>query len=600
MNQQKILLIDYDPASIRRTATPLTKAGYLVEVAKDGVTGLAAFDEMHPDLVLVEAMLPKKHGFEVCQEIKAKADGASIPVLITTAVCRGRKYRMDALQIYGCDEYIEKPIADAELVEMIGRFLSAAAEAKEGVKQDLAAAIDAAQSTPPAVETPAPSADSPDAIESMSDDEIEAKIDALLLGEDPTDLPLAPEPQSDATDFATDGFVVADQEADQEADQQLEQAPPQLEPVEEITEKSEITETAEVASVDDEMERRVAAMVEATPEPAESIEPIEEEAASPEMEVAESAATVADATTTEAVEEWTETAAEPSSSGGSKKGLIAAAVVVLMLGAAAAFGWTQGWFGGAESGAEAADANPSGVQAASTAPIGLPTRPAPQEPTTLDEPAVSTVETKRAALKPQRQAEKASDPIQLEAVPAAAVQPKPRPKAQRQGPSKAEIAAAVERAAEAEQQMDEAAGSLQSTLLAAPSGETAPEIGSSTPSESIELDTDQLLAAAVPPPARRGDLVDIREVDTLPRPIEFEQPAYDELALRMRQQGTVIVEVLIDETGRVIDARILQEIPRSRLNDAAIRAARRWSYEPALKSGVAVKVWKSERIIFKL
>jgi TonB family protein len=193
-----------------------------------------------------------------------------------------------------------------------------------------------------------------------------------------------------------------------------------------------------------------------------------------------------------------------------------------------------------------------------------------------------------------------SDPIQLEEVPAAAVQPKPAPKPQQQGYSKAEIAAAVDRAAEAEQQMDEAAGSLQSTLLAAPSGETAPELEVSTPPDSIELDTDQLLAAAVRPPARRGDLVDIGDVDTLPRPLEFEQPAYDELAQRMRQEGTIIVEVLIDETGRVADARILQEIPRSRLNDSAIRAARRWSYEPALKNGVAVKVWKSERIIFKL
>ena len=71
MNNQKILLIDYDPASISKTATPLTKAGYSVEVAKDGLSGLAAFERMKPALVLVEAMLPRKHGFEVCQEIKA-------------------------------------------------------------------------------------------------------------------------------------------------------------------------------------------------------------------------------------------------------------------------------------------------------------------------------------------------------------------------------------------------------------------------------------------------------------------------------------------------------------------------------------------------
>ena len=92
MSNQTILLIDYDPASIRRTTTPLTKAGYQVEVAMDGVSGLAAFERMKPALVLVEAMLPRKHGFEVGQEIKAKPDGKSTPVLTTTAVCRARHY----------------------------------------------------------------------------------------------------------------------------------------------------------------------------------------------------------------------------------------------------------------------------------------------------------------------------------------------------------------------------------------------------------------------------------------------------------------------------------------------------------------------------
>ena len=145
MNNRKILLIDYDPTSISRTATPLTNAGYSVEVAKDGLSGLAAFERMKPALVLVEAMLPRKHGFEVCQEIKAKPGGKATPVLITSAVCRGRKYRMDALQIYGCDEYIEKPIPDAELVSMIERLIQQADEAREEIKRDLSQAINDAR-----------------------------------------------------------------------------------------------------------------------------------------------------------------------------------------------------------------------------------------------------------------------------------------------------------------------------------------------------------------------------------------------------------------------------------------------------------------------
>ena len=114
------------------------------------------------------------------------------------------------------------------------------------------------------------------------------------------------------------------------------------------------------------------------------------------------------------------------------------------------------------------------------------------------------------------------------------------------------------------------------------------------------MDTASFADAAVPPPSKRGDLVEISSVDVLPQRVEFEQPVYDELAMRLRQQGTVVVEVLIDENGTVTDVRLIEGIPKSRLNDATLRSARRWTYKPAQKNGVAVKVWKPERIVFKL
>ena len=70
MSNPTVLLIDYEPASIEQMKGPLLAAGYNVEVVFDGLAGLKAFKEMKPDLVLIEAMIPKKHGFEVCQEIK--------------------------------------------------------------------------------------------------------------------------------------------------------------------------------------------------------------------------------------------------------------------------------------------------------------------------------------------------------------------------------------------------------------------------------------------------------------------------------------------------------------------------------------------------
>src|SRR4029453_19558320 len=66
---------------------------------------------------------------EVCQELKRSPHGRRTPVLITTGVYKGRKYRTQALHIYGCDEYIEKPIAPEQLLKTVGKFFGSVASA---------------------------------------------------------------------------------------------------------------------------------------------------------------------------------------------------------------------------------------------------------------------------------------------------------------------------------------------------------------------------------------------------------------------------------------------------------------------------------------
>src|SRR5262245_56740301 len=136
MANYTVLLIDYEPRSIERFRDPLVGAGYTVEIATDGVSGIEAFHRLNPDMVLVEAMIPKKHGFEVCQELKRTPHGRGTPVLITTGVYKGRKYRTQALHIYGCDEYIEKPIAPEQLLEIVGRFLGPSSSGPSGGRND--------------------------------------------------------------------------------------------------------------------------------------------------------------------------------------------------------------------------------------------------------------------------------------------------------------------------------------------------------------------------------------------------------------------------------------------------------------------------------
>ena len=177
MPDYTILLIDYDPRSIERTSGLLVGAGYSVEVAKNGIEGLAAFKRLDPGLVLVEAMLPKKHGFEVCQEIKQSPEGADVPVVIFTAVYKGRKYRSQAFHLYKCDEYLEKPVPDDRLLEAIGKLLPIESKPEsEPVRAAVASAastvvaeatvppepLKAPEPAPPAAESaPSPEAEAP-------------------------------------------------------------------------------------------------------------------------------------------------------------------------------------------------------------------------------------------------------------------------------------------------------------------------------------------------------------------------------------------------------------------------------------------------------
>jgi DNA-binding response OmpR family regulator len=162
MPDYTILLIDYDPKSIGKMRRSLTESGYRFELAKNGVEGIDQFKRLKPSMVLVEAMLPKKHGFEVCSEIKNSEQGADVPVVIITAVYRGRKYRSQAFHMYKCDEYLEKPLSDEKLLETVRRFLPGAPTAAappEPAKDEAPVTVERPASVKPAA--PEPAADSP-------------------------------------------------------------------------------------------------------------------------------------------------------------------------------------------------------------------------------------------------------------------------------------------------------------------------------------------------------------------------------------------------------------------------------------------------------
>jgi two-component system, OmpR family, response regulator ResD len=115
---QKILIIEDEDGIIHLLNLYLKDAGYEVAVAKDGADGLAMHAREHPDLVILDIMLPALDGFEVCRRIRA---WSKTPILMLTA--RGDEDdRIQGLDI-GADDYIVKPFSPRELVSRVRAIL---------------------------------------------------------------------------------------------------------------------------------------------------------------------------------------------------------------------------------------------------------------------------------------------------------------------------------------------------------------------------------------------------------------------------------------------------------------------------------------------
>jgi DNA-binding response OmpR family regulator len=126
MSMNTVLLLDLEPNSIEETRRPLEEAGFHVSVARDGEEGLLSFRHMAPDLVIIEPMLPGTNGFEVCRTIKESPGGAATPVIALTGYYSAADYETRAVEEYGFDQFLEKPVPGARLVATCCRLLSTA------------------------------------------------------------------------------------------------------------------------------------------------------------------------------------------------------------------------------------------------------------------------------------------------------------------------------------------------------------------------------------------------------------------------------------------------------------------------------------------
>jgi TonB family protein len=143
---------------------------------------------------------------------------------------------------------------------------------------------------------------------------------------------------------------------------------------------------------------------------------------------------------------------------------------------------------------------------------------------------------------------------------------------------------------------------VQEPASSAPEPEPAPPTQPATEPAPIETEPAPAPEPAAPQPTvKAGDLVQPGPGVRIPVLVSIDKPEYPPLARRMKVEGTVVLSLLVDERGRVLEVKLERGVQLNvGINEAAIAAARSAKFRPATKEGVPVKIWYQLTIPFKL
>lgn len=584
MPKPTVLLVDYDPKRIQATSRPFEAAGWAVEVARDGVAGVDAFGRVRPDVVFVEMMLPKRHGFEVCQELRRMRPGRKTAVYIL-GTTHAERYRLQALGA-GANDYLARPVSDERLLELCRNALAepnqdlpanppdadapGAEPPSADEVEDFLASLDEDTDRPAADPAPAPPAETvskvvpPVELGDLTDDEIAARLDEIMPS-----IPIAakgPEPAPEPTPMQVEAAPEASVSATADEDVEVKaEAPPEIE----------------------------------SPRPAPKVEPAIP--AKPEARTPRPAPVAPPRATLPQSAPASDRAFPSARPARSPAFSIAAVIGAVALAIVGLFAWR------AMTGEDEATAAGSIV----AQDFARPSSPARQDPAPFEAetraPALDR-ETVGATGSPTT-AESAPAPVPVAPPPAAnAREPRPEP-VRPTAPPVAEIPRPTPAPTPQPTRVPEAVAipvvppAAEPPMATSPSRATPVEEPLGLPSSIATVATDPIVEPKpqpAPAPARttRGSLLDLSEVDFAPVATSRPAPSYPPLALRMRREGKVTVRLLVDETGKVADAQVAAG--SSEFNSEALKAARQWTYQPATKGGVPVKVWVTEVIGFKL
>ena len=121
---RKVLIADDEQNIVISLEFLLKREGFEVLVAGDGESALQMVAEHHPNLMLLDVMMPKRNGYEVCQRMRERPEWRGIKIVMLSA--KGRDVEVSKGVSLGADLYVTKPFSNAELVAQINALLAPA------------------------------------------------------------------------------------------------------------------------------------------------------------------------------------------------------------------------------------------------------------------------------------------------------------------------------------------------------------------------------------------------------------------------------------------------------------------------------------------
>jgi DNA-binding response OmpR family regulator len=121
---KRVLVVDDEPNIVMSLEFLMRRAGFEVQVARNGREALDALEGAAPDLLLLDVMMPEFDGYEVCERIRARPEWNGTKIVMLTA--RGREVERERGLALGADAYVTKPFSTRDLVDKVKHMLGAA------------------------------------------------------------------------------------------------------------------------------------------------------------------------------------------------------------------------------------------------------------------------------------------------------------------------------------------------------------------------------------------------------------------------------------------------------------------------------------------